>query len=82
MSDIKITAKAGYDIVKMAATLFFQGTGIPLQPMDDEPTDVGFVDNLGDPESDMRFWANQLMFFARTVHGIMERALLEAENEI
>lgn len=82
MSDIKITAKAGYDIVKMAATLFFQGTGIPLQPMDDEPRELGFVDDVGDPESDMRFWANQLMFFARTVHGIMERALLEAEDDL
>lgn len=79
MSDIRMTAKVAYDLVKQAASLFYDGTGIPLQPSDElivldhNPT---FLEDL-EEGSDIRYWANQLLFFARTVHGILETALIQ-----
>lgn len=76
---INISPKVAFDLVKQAALLFHQGTGIVLEPTDElahSPT--GFIDEISDsPESDIRYWANQLLFFARTVHGIFNHALLE-----
>lgn len=78
---ININPKVAYDLVKQAALLFHQGTGIVLEPMDElEHTQTGFLDEISDdPESDIRYWANQLLFFARTVHGIFSHGLLENE---
>ena len=82
MSDIRVTAKVAFDLVKQAAELFYEGTGIPLQPMDVDAMDAGFLDEIHPEGGDVRYWANQLLHFARTVHGILERALLEADDEL
>lgn len=81
MSDIRMSATAAFNLVKSAADLFFDGTGINLQPSDEMTTDVGFIDEISPEDGDVRYWANQLLFFVRTVHGILQNALLEAENE-
>jgi hypothetical protein len=79
MSAIRISAKVAYDLVKQSARLFYQGTGIVLAPMDETGhMERGFIDEM--PEgSDMRYWANLLLHFARTVHGLFEYELLEQD---
>jgi hypothetical protein len=76
---ISITRKVAFDLVKQAASLFHQGTGIPLEPLGDEfpPRDQGLVDGL---DGDARHWAHLLLHFARTVHGILNYALLEDDQ--
>lgn len=76
---INISPKVAFDLAKQAVILFHQGTGIVLEPMDEmQHQNEGFIDELS-PNSDIRYWANQLLFFARTVHGIFNQALLEQE---
>ena len=79
---INISPRVAYDLVKQAAQLFHQGTGIVLEPMDEiQHSDTGFIDEIDpSPGSDIRYWANQLLFFARTVHGILNQQLLENED--
>ncbi len=76
---VRVTTKVAYDIVKQAASLFYQGTGIPLEPLGDEfpARDEGLVDGL---DGDVRHWAHMLLHFARTVHGILNYALLEEDQ--
>lgn len=78
---INISPKVAYDLVKQAARLFHQGTGVVLSPIDElEHRNYGFIDELDpNPDSSIRYWANQLLFFARTVHGLLHQGLLENE---
>lgn len=78
---ININPKVAFDLVKQAAYLFHQGTGVVLEPLDDlDHQTNGFIDEIDpDPESDIRYWANQLLHFARTVHGILNNQLLTNE---
>lgn len=80
---ININPKVAFDLVKTAAQLFYQGTGVVLEPLDElEHSNTGFLDEIDpNPNSDIRYWANQLLFFARTVHGILNQAMLENEDE-
>lgn len=76
---INISARVAFDLVAKAATLFYQGTGVVLAPIDElEHSNEGFIDQM-EENSEMRYWANQLLFFARTVHGIMHQGLLNEE---
>lgn len=76
---IRITTKVAFDLAKEAARLFHLGTGVVIEPLDGlAHEDHGFVDDL-DENSDIRYWANQLLFFARTVHGLFNSGLLEQE---
>jgi hypothetical protein len=78
---IHLTSKVAFDLVKQAAVLFHQGTGIVIEPLGDEymHQDEGFVDEL---DGDIRHWAHLLLHFARTVHGILNYAMLEQDNLI
>lgn len=75
---VKITTKVAFDLVKHAAELFAMGTGIQLEPLDETGVpNRGFIDDLDpDPESNVRYGVNLLLHFARTVHGILNNALL------
>lgn len=80
---INISRRVAHYIVRECCALFYEGTGIVLAPLDElQHRDAGFIDELNpDPESDIRYWANRLMFFIRTVHGMVNQALLEQEEE-
>jgi predicted SPOUT superfamily RNA methylase MTH1 len=76
---VSITTKVAYELVKEAADLFYRGTGVVIEPMEGlSHMDRGYIDDL-EQDSSIRFWANQLLFFARTVHGIFNRQLLEQD---
>lgn len=82
---VHITQKVAYDLVKQAAHLFYQGTGVVLEPTDElQHTGSGFIDEIDPdhPESATRYWANLLLHFARTVHGILNTALLTGQEMI
>lgn len=76
---ISITKKVAFELVKQAAELFHQGTGIVLEPLGDEfaHRDEGLVDGL---DGEARHWAHLLLHFARTVHGILNYAMLEDDQ--
>lgn len=76
---IRMTSKVAFDLVKQAAVLFHQGAGIVLEPLGDEYAhqDIGLVDEL---EGDARHWAHLILHFTRTVHGILNMALLEEDE--
>lgn len=70
--------KVAIDLIKTAAALFFEGTGHELDP--NSPDDLpfpGFVDEINPENQDMLYWANSLMHFVRTVHGILQNNVLE-----
>ncbi len=81
---VKITAKVARCLVSSATSLIDAGTmvvasedGTPLSPslLSTIPGDIA-------EEEDPAYWANMLLFFARTVRGILTQALLEGEEEI
>jgi len=79
MSSINISQKVAFELVQQAANLFRQGTGIVLAPMDETGhLDRGLIDEL-DEGSDLRHGVNAFLFFIRTVHGILEHALLNED---
>ena len=79
-----MTGKVAFELVKEAALLFGMGTGIQLDPMDETHVlNEGFIDQLDpDPESDVRYGVNLLLNFVRTVHGILNYALLTTDDEL
>lgn len=81
---IQITKKVAFELVKEAARLFGMGTGIQLEPMDELGTpNEGFIDQLDpDPESDVRYGVNLFLNFIRTVHGILNHALLTTDMDL
>lgn len=80
---IQLTAKVAADLVRRAAHLYHQGTGIPIHPLGDEyhHSDTGFIDEVGNVEGleGSYYWANMLLHFVRTVHGIINH---ELENNL
>lgn len=76
---INISPRVAVDIVRRAAQLFYDGTGIAIEPLEDLlPNDDGLIDEIP-MDSDAYMWANHLLLFVRTVHGIIQNALLEDE---
>lgn len=75
-----INTKVAFDLVRRAADLFHLGTGIAIEPMEGlEPQGVGFIDDI-DIDSQLYRYANDLLHFVRTVHGILQNSLLEGEE--
>jgi hypothetical protein len=81
---INMSVKVARDLVRRAAHLYHQGTGIPIQPLGDEyhNTGEGFIDEIGNEEGleGAYYWANMLLHFARTVHGILSFGINEIEE--
>lgn len=80
MSDISIPARAARELVRRAAYLYHQGTGVPIYPLGDEfvQQDTGFVDEIGNEQGldGAFYWANMLLHFARTIHGMFQNELI------
>lgn len=73
MSDLRLSRTAAINLIRTAADLFRDGTGLPLDP-EQEPSDLGLIDDIPMDE-DAYYWANELLRFARVVHGILSNAL-------
>lgn len=73
MSDLRISRTAAINLIRTAAVLFRDGTGVPLDP-DQEGDGNGLIDDINIDE-DAFYWANELLRFARVVHGILSNAL-------
>jgi hypothetical protein len=78
---VSITKKVAEEIVKAAATLFAQGAGLPISEeaaaeggMFPEP---GLIDDIHPEDHDLSYWANAILMFLRTVHGVIANAVAE-----
>lgn len=82
MSSINLTKKIAMELVKQARLLIEEGTGNRFDPDSwNDPDTPGLIDEINPEQSELLYWANQLIFFARTVHGILMNTLQEdAEN--
>lgn len=77
MSDIRITKMVAISLMKTAAELFAAGAGSPLDINENEDAiqGDGLIDEINSENSELFYWANELLRFARTVHGILGNAI-------
>jgi hypothetical protein len=83
MSNIQISVTAAIRLMREAANLFNQGTGMYLDPDTDMPQQDALIDRINvNEDPDLMYWAHQLMNFARTIHGIIYNALEDEQENI
>lgn len=81
MADIRISRTAAIALVRMAADLFRMGTGFPVDPDERDAQDPNSVlDNIDPTDHDTMYWANEILRFARVVHGIIQAALITQDQ--
>lgn len=79
MSAVKISKVVALTLMREAANLFNQGTGMSLDPDSDMPDSPALIDRIPNEDSDMLYWANEILRFARVVHGLLSNAMI---NEV
>jgi hypothetical protein len=87
MSDRRVLLGVSLNVLRHIAdtanALFLDGTGRALDAIADENdmnvgNEVGFIDELN-PETDIYYWANELLRFVRFVHSIVREELNNVE---
>lgn len=77
MTTISILLKVAKELIKDAASLFADGSGVPIHTPDDvelETGGTGVIDELH-PDTEVWRWMNSVLFFLRMVHGILDNAV-------
>lgn len=81
MSAIKISKVVALTLMREAANLFSQGAGMSLDPdsLEEYSDAPAVIDRIPTEDSDMIYWANEILRFARVVHGLLSNAMI---NEV
>lgn len=81
---VNLSTQVALDILKSASLLFYDGTGIDLDPTNEaDLTGDAIIDRIP-MDSDEYEFVNALLLFVRTVHGLLQSTLLSndlLENE-
>lgn len=78
---VKISKTVAMQLLRTARTLFLEGTGADVDPnsgYEDQP--VGMIDEINPENTDLHYWANELLRFSRLVFALMQNGLLEADE--
>jgi len=76
-----ISRTAALALIKTASDLFIAGSGNSIDHENDENTAPGLIDEINPEQSELFYWANELLRFARLVHGLLSHSLREAQEE-
>lgn len=79
--NIRITKKVAAWLLGLSMRLIAQGTGKDYDPIDPDASfssdSPGIIDEIPSTETDLYYWANALLIFAKAVAGILARQLTE-----
>jgi hypothetical protein len=81
-SHIRITKRVAMYLISTARNLIQDGTGQYIDPDDDMMDGPGLMDRIPLEDADLQHWANALIQFARTVHGLVSAAMIDEVNII
>jgi len=80
MSYILISRDLAFRLLRDAATVWNIGTGQHLDPDVEMPDEPNILDNINEEDADLLHWANLILHFARTVHGVLASSLMDDET--
>lgn len=75
-----ISKTAALALIKTARELFLAGTGTHLDHDNDENLPPGLIDDINPEQGELFYWANELLRFARVVHGILTHAIMVSDE--
>lgn len=78
---VRISKTVAMQLLRTARTLFLEGTGVNVDPHAPEDMNpVGLIDEINPENTDLHYWANELLRFSRLVFALMQNGLLEADD--
>lgn len=80
MSYIMISRDLAFRLLRDAAAVWNIGTGQHLDPEVEMPDEPNVLDHINEEDADLMHWANLILHFARTVHGVLSAALVDDET--
>jgi len=80
---VHISRTVALALIKTASELFLAGSGVHIDHENEEMIEQpGLIDEINPENSELFYWANELLRFSRLVHGLMSHALREAQEDL